>query len=214
MIYLPVAGQFLSPVTAIVTLVTMDLFGPLPAVPRALREADWPDLRRLVIASSLATIVGVWALAQFDATMFRYVVSVATLVLLVALVSGLRYTGRLTPPRIYGVGAAGGVLGGAAGLAGPPVILLYMASTHAPHVIRATTMLFLMAFDVALLVILGAQGVLSAQGITIGLMLVPAVALGTMIGTALFDPARERLYRRVAYVIIAVSALRGLPFWG
>jgi uncharacterized membrane protein YuzA (DUF378 family) len=35
-----------------------------------------------------------------------------------------------------------------------------------------------------------------------------------VIGTALFDPARETLYRRVAYIIIGISAVRGLPIWG
>jgi len=214
MIYLPVVGQFLDPVSAILTLVVMDLFGPLPAVPRAIREADWPDLKRLIAAAAVTTVLGVWLLSRFDADMFRYVVSIATLFSLAFLVLGLRYSGRLTPAKVYGVGAGGGLLGGAAGLAGPPVILFYMASSHAPSTIRATIMLFLLGFDVIIFAVMGLQGLLVTQAIILGLILVPCVALGTVIGTALFDPARETLYRRVAYIIIGISAVRGLPIWG
>ena len=57
MIYMPIASQVLPPVWALVTMICLDLLGPLPAVPRALRgpatsvkrrnigNADvyWPD---------------------------------------------------------------------------------------------------------------------------------------------------------------------------
>ena len=37
--------------------------------------------------------------------------------------------------------------------------------------------------------------------------------IANMIGARLFDPQAEGLYRRVAYMIIAASALLGLPLW-
>lgn len=214
MIYLPVASQFLSPVAAIVTLVVMDLFGPLPAVPRAVREADWPDLKRLLIGTILAVPLGLWLLLSVSPDVFRYAVSGISLVLLALLVSGLRYQGHLSAPKVFGVGAGAGVLGGAVGLAGPPVIFFYMASAHSPSVIRATTMLFLLMFDVILIAVFAVQGMLDLPAVIIGVLLVPLIAVGTVLGTAIFDPARERLYRGVAYAIIAASALRGLPIWG
>ena len=33
------------------------------------------------------------------------------------------------------------------------------------------------------------------------------------LGARLFDPARERVFRAVAYVVIATSAVLGLPVW-
>jgi hypothetical protein len=37
--------------------------------------------------------------------------------------------------------------------------------------------------------------------------------LGNWLGAALFRPELELLYRRVAYAIIAASAILGLPVW-
>ena len=48
MIFLPVAGKYFEPVTAIIILTIMDLCGPALIVPRALRDAYKPDLFRLI----------------------------------------------------------------------------------------------------------------------------------------------------------------------
>ena len=37
--------------------------------------------------------------------------------------------------------------------------------------------------------------------------------IAVQLGTAIFDPDRETVYRWVAYAIIAGSALSGLPVW-
>lgn len=214
MIYLPIASQFLTPVEALVTLTIMDSLGPIPAIPRAAREADWPDLRRLLLSLVFFLPIGLWLLVSVPPETFRLSVSVVSLLLLAALILGVRYQGRLSLPKVYGVGGAAGLLGGAVGLPGPPVILFYMASSHAPNVIRATVMIFLFSFDLILITMLGYKGLLSLSGLALGLILAAPMLIGTMLGTWLFRPSYEKLYRAAAYVIIGVSALRGLPIWG
>ena len=214
MIYLPVASQFLGPIEAMVTLVFVDCLGPLVAIPRAVRESDWPDLRTLLIGLLIGMPFGIWLLLSIPAETFRLSISIVSLLLLAALIFGVRYTGRLSRNKVFGVGGAAGVLGGAVGLPGPPVILFYMASTHPAHVIRATTMLFLFSFEIILLGMLGFKGLLTLSGMIIGLTLVPAMLIGTLIGTWLFNPEYEKIYRIAAYIVIAVSAIRGLPIWG
>lgn len=214
LIYLPIAGQFLSPVETLVTLVFMDSLSPLPILPRVMREADWPDLRRLLTALILFMPLGLWGLLSMSPDVFRWGVSGVSLILLTALVFGLRYQGRLSPGKVYGVGAASGILGGAVGIPGPPVIFFYMASSHAPNVIRATTMLFLVSFDFLLMGMFAVTGVLTLSGLVLGLALTVPMLVGILFGTWLFHPKHEKVYRAAAYVIIGGSALRGLPIWG
>ena len=137
MIYLPVAGQILSPFAALTTLIVIELTGPLPIVPRALRDGHPADVLRLGVGLVLAMPVGVYTLTLVAPEVFRYGVSIAALLLLLCLISGLRYRGRLTPPMVYGTGAMGGFLAGSVGLPGPPVILLYMASPLPVSAVRA-----------------------------------------------------------------------------
>ncbi|MEM0949029.1 MAG: sulfite exporter TauE/SafE family protein [Pseudomonadota bacterium] len=213
MIYLPVAGQFLSPFAAITTLVVFDLIAPLPTVPRALREGHRADVLRLTGGLIIGLPIGLYLLSLASPVFFRYAVSGIALLLLVCLISGLRYRGTLTRPMIFGTGGLGGVLMGIAGLPGPPVILLYMASPLPVQVIRANTLLYLILTDVVYLPVLALIGRLEVGAVLLGCVLVAPSLLGNVIGAWLFRPGQERVYRGIAYAIIAASALSGLPVW-
>lgn len=102
---------------------------------------------------------------------------------------------------------------GLAGIPGPPVILLYMASAKAIAVIRANFLLYLLGIDVMMLGIFVVFGLLDAQAVLIGLVMVPLYMVANVAGAWLFDPKAERLFRAVAYIVIAASAILGLPVW-
>lgn len=213
MVYLPVAGQVLSPFAALVTIVIFDLVGPLPNVPRALRDGAPRDVLRLVAGLVITLPLGLYTLTLVAPEVFRYAVSLTAFCLVACLIMGLRYRGRLTPPLIYTTGGLSGFLFGIAGLPGPPVILLYMASTLPAYVVRANTLLFLFLCDVALLPTLALLGRLDGSAVLIGGLLIAPNVAGNVIGARLFRPGHERTYRWVAYAVITASALSGLPVW-
>ena len=213
MIYLPVAGQFLSPFAAITTLVVFDLVSPLPNAPRAWRDGHPADVARLGIGLALSLPLGVFTLTLVAPDVFRYAVSIIALLLLVFLVTGVRYRGRLTRPMVFGTGGLSGYLMGVAGLPGPPVILLYMASPHPASVVRANTLLYLILTDIVFLPMIAAFGRLDTEAVFLGGVLILPSVLGNLLGARLFRPGGERVYRGVAYAVIAVSALSGLPIW-
>jgi uncharacterized membrane protein YfcA len=213
MIFLPVAGMFVSPVAAISALFIMDLIGPAPVIPQKFRAADKPDLARLVFGAALVFPAAIWLLLSFDPAVFRYSVSILSLVMLIALVSGLRIKTRLSPKYVWGIGGTAGFCGGFAGVPGPPVIFFYMASDRPAAVTRATNSCFLYGFDIMATTVLIVMGSTQPQALMMGaLMAVPNV-IGNFVGAAIFNPEKEKLYRNVAYAIIAISALSGLPIW-
>ncbi len=120
MVYLPVAGSFLSPFAALTTLIVMDLIGPLPNVPRALRDRHPGDISKLFLGLIVALPLGVLTLSLLPVEVFRYAVSIIALALLGLLITGFRYQGTLGPKTIVGTGMLGGFLGGSTGLPGPP----------------------------------------------------------------------------------------------
>ncbi|MBJ3763110.1 TSUP family transporter [Maribius pontilimi] len=213
MVFLPVAGQVMPPVPALVTLLAMDLLGPLPNVPAAWRVAERRDLGRLALGLVAGLPLGLGLLVLLPGEVFRYIVSITALVLLVLLVAGFRYRGAMGPRLMLGTGGIGGLFGGAAGIAGPPVILLYMASDKPVAAIRANLLLFLVIVDIAALVLLGLWGRLGAAPLVPGLALCAPYLLANVAGAAMFRPERARAYRLVSYGIIAASALTGLPIW-
>lgn len=213
MVYLPVAGQVLSPFEALTTLMVMDLIGPIPNLPRAFRISDRPDILRLSLGALVAVPVGVFVLGLIEPAMFRYGVSLIAIALLILLISGFRYQGKLHPRMIYGTGAIGGFLAGSVGLPGPPVIMLYMASPHPVAVIRANIMVYLLLCDLMMIAVLQINGFLVLSAVALGALLALPYLVGNVLGGWLFRPRFERAYRAVAYFIIAASALNGLPMF-
>lgn len=213
LIVMPVASTVLSPTAAVTVLVVSDLLGPLPNLPRAWRQGRPRDVLRLGIGAALAMPIGVWLLSRIPSEIFSWMVSLGVFALLALLMSGWRYSGTLTRRLTVVTGAVGGLLGGASGLAGPPVILLYMASPLPAAAIRATILMFLFVMDVMILGVLSLGGLIASGAVVAGLALAVPYTICNVIGARFFVPDRERLFRAVAYTIIAASALLGLPVW-
>jgi hypothetical protein len=82
MIFLPVAGKYFEPVTAIIVLTIMDLCGPALIVPKALRDAYKPDLVRLIGGMVITLPIALYFLMNMETEIFRYIVSILALVLI------------------------------------------------------------------------------------------------------------------------------------
>ena len=213
MVFMPIAAQFLGPFEALTVLLVKDLVAPLMHVPRALREGHPSDVLRLALGAVLAVPVGVFLLTLIEPVTFRWGVSVTALVLLILLVTGVRYRGVLTKKLIYVAGGTGGLLAGSVGLPGPPVIMLYMASTLPVSAVRANLTLYLILADIILVSVLWVGGFLVFAALALGVLMIAPYLAGNWAGALLFRPEAEKVYRWVAYLIIAASALSGMPIW-
>lgn len=213
LVLLPATAAVLGPVSGITAMTVADLTGPIPILRRALREVYLPDLARLLGATVVSLPMGVALLLLLDPVVFRYGLSIIALITLTLLISGFRYRGALTPPLVYTTGGLAGLLGGAVGVPGPPIIALYLASSLPAVSVRATILLYLVVYDIFLLVLYAINGRLFVGALMIGVLLAVPNILGNLAGAAIFRPSLERFYRAVAYLIIAFSALSALPLW-
>ena len=213
MIIMPVAASVLAPVQAVVFLTAVELLGPLPNLPAAWREAARGEVALLLAGAVVALPLGLWWLTRVDPAVFGWAVSLIVLGLLGLLMTGWRFRGALTRPMTVAAGALGGFMTGFAGIPGPPVIMLYMASRLPVRVIRANFLLYLLAIDLMLLPVLWLGGLLDWALVALGLAVGVIAFLANALGARLFDPQAENVFRAVAYIIIAASAILGLPIW-
>ncbi len=214
MIIMPAASSVLDPFAALAILTVVEFWGPLPNLRAALREGQRREALTLLAGAAIGLPLGLWALSLLDPAVFGWSVSLVVLTLLVLLMTGWRYGGVLAPRLVVAVGTLGGFLGGVAGVPGPPVIMLYMARALPISVIRANFLLYLLGIDVMMITVFVLFGLLDPLAVAVGLICVPVYMLANVIGARLFDPGAERLFRGVAYVVIAASAILGLPVWG
>lgn len=214
LIYMPAAATVLTPVWALITLTLMDIAGPVPNLRGAWAAARRREVAILLVGAALALPLGLWLLSRLPQDPFRWGLSGLVFGLLALMAAGWRYRRALSDRLVAGIGALGGLLGGLTGVAGPPVILFYMAAGHPPAVMRANLILYFFAIDCTVLALMGGGGLLAVPPLAIALLTAPVYMLANVLGARAFRPERAGAYRWIAYGVIAASAVLGLPVWG
>jgi len=213
LIFVPIAGMFLPPAEVVGTITMTGIASTAALLPRAWRQSDRGEVGVLVLAALPLVPVGLWLMQIMDAQAVRWTVACIAAGTLVALVSGWRYTARINVPGMLMIGAAAGLVGGMTGLTGPVVILFYLAGQALVQSVRANTILFLAALDVVIVGNLFLSGSVETRIIWLAIVLAVPYFITTMIGQSLFDPKRERSYRFLAFALIGLSVVSGLPIW-
>lgn len=213
LVFVPVGGIFLAPQILVAVMAMTGMASTAALIPRAWRQAARAEVGMLALAAVSTVPLGLWVMSLLEETTVRWVVAAIAGSTLTLLVAGWRFSGNVRLPGIILIGAAAGVIGGMTGLTGPVIILFYLAGQSVAQRVRANTILFLAVLDVALIVNLIVANLVGWPEIALAATLAVPYFITTMIGQALFMPQYERLYRRVAYCVIGLAVVSGLPLW-
>lgn len=197
----------MSPVTAVVLVTLYALvFAAVVFVP--VRRAFTPrPVAALLAGTVLGTLPGVWVLATVPGGVLARLIG-AVLVAVVLMEWLGRFPRRLHGPG-WGLGAGflGGVIGGAVGTPGPPVIVYATTQGWEPRTIKANLQGFFVVNQAVILAGYWWAGLLTAEvWRPAAAFAVPALA-GVGAGIALFgrvDPVR---FRRIIFALLLVSGL-------
>jgi uncharacterized membrane protein YfcA len=213
LIYIPLIAAIYEPRIAAPTLLLIDLAGSAPFTIRELARCNWREVAPTTIAAAVAVPLGVMALVLIDAIVLRWFIAFLVLTLLAVLASGWRYHGKPTLPVSVAVGLFAGFGSGAVQIAGPAVIVFWLGGSSDAVTVRANLMVFffLMGFITGAAYV--AQGIITADILALSVLLGIPFVLAMWAGARWFHGASDAAYRRVAYAIIAVSALVSLPLW-
>jgi hypothetical protein len=211
MIYMPLIAAVYEPRIAAVTLLTIDTVSTAPFTVRAFGQCTWREIIPLFAACAVAIPFGAMALVVLDPILLRWFMALLVLSLLAVLASGWRYHGRPALPLTLGVGLFSGFGGGAVQIAGPAVILYWLGTATSAVTVRANLLVYFLLMDGALCAAYAWQGLFTGELVALALLLTVPFFVATAAGAYLFRGTSDRLYRYIAYVIIAVSAIVSLP---
>jgi uncharacterized membrane protein YfcA len=210
MLMAPVFAVLFGPTDMIATVVAIELAVSLQLFPAARRECDWRIVGPMSVVACLAMPLGAWLLASVDKNLIVKVVSGIIVVFVLMMAAGLRYRGRRSVAGGMLVGGLSGVMMATTSVGGPPVLIYLLAGNDPPARHRANIITYYMATQIPLILIMFWYGLAGLEAIVRGIVLLPLMLLGAWIGHLLFDPRNERLYRRVALVILFGAGAFGL----
>jgi uncharacterized membrane protein YfcA len=197
----------MSPVTAIVVLTIYALVFSIVVVAQLRRDLAPRALVDLFIGTVAGTPIGVWVLASLPVTAINRLIG---LVLVVVVALELRSAmPRHLVGRGWGVatGFLSGVIGGAVGTPGPPVIVYATTQGWSPRTMKANTMGFFVVNQAVILFGYWWAGLLTPETASVAASFALPSLAGVAVGVALFgrlDPVR---FRRLVFALLLISGL-------
>ena len=211
LIYMPLVSAVYSPQIAAATLLLIDSISSLPVSIRAIPQCNWREVTPVTIAGAAALPFGVAILVYLDPLLLRWLIAVLVLVALATLAAGWRYHGKPTIAASAGVGVLAGVGAGAAQIGAPPLLIYWLGGQNSAATVRANIMVYFIMQGALSMVMYFFNGLFSVQAIVLSLLLGLPFAVAMAGGAYWFHGSSDALYRRAAYLIIALAALVSLP---
>lgn len=211
MIFIPIATSVMAPATSAATFLFIDSLAALPLVVRAVFRCDWTTVLPAVFGSVIFVHLGAWLLANTDVLALRWTIFIIVAGLLLLLVSGWRYSRKPSNAISFAVGGVSGVMGGVSQVSAPPVVAFWLSSSKEPDVVRANLIVFFALASLGTFVAYIARGFFTLQVFHLLLVVTPVYAFAIFLGARLFGQSDPTLYRKVAYGLVALAAVVGMP---
>jgi len=204
MAFLP---YFMPPETAIVVLTIYTIVFVIVIFVPVRRHLTPRGVVLLLAGTVLGTAPGVWILLAVSASTLNRIIG-AVLVAVVLLEWAGRYPERLAG-RWWGLGAGfvAGVMGGAVGMPGPPVVVYSTMQGWSPRTIKANLQVFFFVNQAVILAGYWRAGLLKGEVWRLSASLALPAAAGIVLGVALFNHVDHASFRRVVFAVLLVSGL-------
>ncbi|WP_245185721.1 sulfite exporter TauE/SafE family protein [Falsiroseomonas frigidaquae] len=206
----PAYSVLWGPRIGVPVMLVMELVVSMQLVPRAFGEANRRVILPIGAAACIATPLGAFILITADQDLLRRFIGGFVLVFGLLLTSGWRYHGSRPLALNLAVGSLAGLLKGATGISGPPVILYLLAGPEAVKQHRANLILFFGSIAVISVIPPALGGLIGWTTLAKLLLLLPVLMLCVPIGARLFHVLPEPWYRRAALCVLVASGLIAL----
>jgi uncharacterized protein len=205
------AISLILPVAQIVpSIFLLEIAASLNLIPGIWREIHWGSLRWLMVGYVVGLPVGGYALIHAPAEPAQIVLGIFVIGTAILMLRGFHLERTPGAGASTGTGVASGVLNGAFGIGGPPVILFYFSAPGAAAIGRASVIAFFLFTDLLGILFFASQGIVTTQSFIQSLAWLPALLIGVWLGAHGFRRMNQAAFRRWVLVILIALALLGI----
>lgn len=206
----------LPPTTIVPAVLLLEVVAGLHLLPSIWNRIHWKSIIIIVLASVVFTPLGVYLLTSVPARPMTLGLAVMTFVAAAVLATGYQLKRMPTALETAATGASAGLLNGAFGIGGPPIIIFFLGSPLALEAGRASIVASFLAMDIAGLITLFAFDLYTRESLMLTVLGLPALVIGVYVGSRLvgkLDQARAR--QGVLVILMGLSLLIGIrSLWG
>jgi uncharacterized membrane protein YfcA len=210
LIMVPLLAHIVPTQQAVATVAVTTLVTNIPMCIALRREAHWRAIAVICIGAFAGLPLGLWVLTHLSSDALRRVAGAVVLVSALSLALARRRKADLGLPYQLGAGFAGGVLNGAVGLGGPPVVLYFLWTAATAQMSRASFIAYFTVLQLVQVSALIPLGLVTAAALGWTALVAPAMLLGSYLGSLAFRAGGHRYFRAIALALLGGTGLAAL----
>ena len=196
----------IPPVEVIASVMILEVAASIHMLPGVWKSIHWRSLGFLTLGQIVATPFGVWALANVPLAPMKLALGLIVLATATLLARGFALKRMPGDAATTATGAASGLLNGAFGIGGPPVVLFFLSSPAGVAAGRASLVAFFFMTDIVALGWQFQQHLITLDHLRNALLYLPALIAGIWIGAHGFARVDAALFRKAVLGLLAVLA--------
>jgi uncharacterized membrane protein YfcA len=210
LVSIPVISLVFGPQLALPIVTIMGIPSVLQLLPDAVRHSELPIVMPISFAVFLGTPIGTLVLVSVNPDLMNIVISLLVILMVGFLALGWQLNQQVHPSILLLSGFAGGLIQGAAGIGGPPVVAIALSRAGSPDRQRGNVLAVMTAIALSSVLPLYYYGLITMQAIAIGLVLFPLYSTSTWIGSRYFGTGGRHNFRGAALLVLAVIGISTL----
>ena len=206
----------LPPAEVVPTAFLLEIVASIFMIPLVWSSIDWQKLNWLVLGIILGTPTGLLFLAKIPQDPVRFMISGLVLITCILLWKNFRFQREGGKRRLFFVGSFSGLVNGAAGIGGLPIVLFLLSGAIRAEVLRATLVAFLLCSDIYATILSGSQKLLSNELLVRSAFFLFPLVIGVALGHRGFVRSSPESFRKFAIGLLILLSLavvvRGILF--
>jgi uncharacterized protein len=205
------AISLILPVAQIVpSIFLLEIAASINLIPSIWRQIHWRSLTWLMVGYVIGLPVGGYALIHAPEAPAQIVLGIFVIGTAILMLRGFHLAKTPGAPASTATGVASGVLNGAFGIGGPPVVLFYFSTPGAAAIGRASIIFFFLFTDLLGVGYFATQGIVTTQSFIQAALWLPALLIGVWLGAHGFKRMKQDAFRRWVLVILIALAVLGI----
>jgi uncharacterized protein len=205
----PLLSLLIGPKDTVVVANVLSFVLDVALLSRLRQHVEWRLGSTLFAGAVVGMPIGLLLLIWLSPAGLQILIAVMVIVFTLLLMRGLRLHDAGRGGDLF-TGLVSGILNTSTSMSGPPVVLYLQGKSVPPLRFRATLTAYFGAISLIAVVLLASTGHFTETVGTASLLAIPALIAGGYAGNWLHYRVPERLFRRLIYAILFVSAFSAL----
>lgn len=203
-------SMLMPPAKIVPVILLVEVATGVGMLPSVWKHIDWRQLRLIGTGAIIATPFGLALLAGLSGEVMQLVISLLILVAALLIWFGCQIRSGHHAKTIFSAGLISGVMNGAAGVGGLPLVVFFLSKEESAATARGTLITFLIALDIYTCLLATGKGMIDSSVLQLAVLFLIPVAVGTFLGNRHFLRSPPESFRRIALVMLILVSGGGL----